>query len=138
MPDQTVLLVEDDDAFRYAAARELAATGLRVIEAKDTMVALKRLDEGGVAGCLVTDIQMPAGAPHGLALANMLRARYPNLVVVFVTAYAELASATRALDDATAVYLKPVDLPRFAAEVRAKLAAGASDAAVGQRVTRSP
>lgn len=123
MPGRTVLLVEDDDAFRYAAARELAAAGLRVIEAKDTMTALTRVDEGATAECLVADIQMPAGVPHGLALANMLRARHPKLVVVFVTAYAELANAIRALDGTSAVYVKPVDLPRFAAEVRDKLAA---------------
>lgn len=121
--DNTVLLVEDDDAFRYAAARHLADAGLRVVAAKDTMDALKRVEEGLSASCLIADIQMPAGVPHGLALAKMLRARAPHLVVMFVTAYAELAAATNELWGAGSVFLKPVDLQQLATELRRRLTA---------------
>ena len=123
MPARTVLLVEDDDAFRYALARRLTEAGLRVVEAKDSMAALREIDRGLAFGCLITDVQMPAGAPHGLALANMLRARRPNLVVLFVTAYPELATATQEAWEADAVFLKPVDLEALTATVKEKLAA---------------
>lgn len=121
MSDNTVLIVEDDDAFRYATARHLTDAGLRVVEAKDTMDALKRVEGGLSASCLIADIQMPAGVPHGLALAKMLRARAPRLIVIFVTAYPELATATNELWDSGSVFLKPVDLQHLATEVQRRL-----------------
>lgn len=116
MPDDTVLIVEDDDAFRYAATRHLTDAGLRVVAAKDTMDAHKRVEGRVSASCLTVDIQMPAGVSHGLPLAKMLRARTPRLVVVFVTATNELWSAG-------SVFLKPVDLQQLATEPRRRLAA---------------
>jgi CheY-like chemotaxis protein len=118
---KTVLLVEDDDAFRYAAARHLAQAGLRVVEAKDTLEALRLLQSGETADCLVTDIQMPPSVPHGLSLANMLRARTPDQSVVFVTAYQHMASATRELWGTDSVLSKPVDLNQLAQEIKRRI-----------------
>jgi CheY-like chemotaxis protein len=121
MNAKTVLLVEDDDAFRYAAARHLAQAGLRVVEAKDTMEALRLLQSGETVDCLVTDIQMPAGVPHGLSLANMLRARTPGQSVLFVTAYPNMAVATQDLWDADSVFAKPVDLDQLVEEIKRRV-----------------
>src|SRR5262249_55768656 len=45
---RTVLLVEDDKAFSYAAARYLNTKGFTVIEAPGSMAALRELDTEGI------------------------------------------------------------------------------------------
>jgi CheY-like chemotaxis protein len=85
----TILLVEDEEASRYVATRELQAAGHRVIAVEGSMLALdiaavEKID------LLVTDVRLPPGQPHGLALGAMLRNRLPHLPVVYVTGFPEL------------------------------------------------
>jgi DNA-binding NtrC family response regulator len=106
----TVLLVEDDDAFRYAAMRGFTNAGFRVVAVRTSMEALQQVDTGILFDCLVTDIRMPAGQPHGMALANMLRARHPGLVALFMTGFADIAADAAEVWGAASVFLKPVDV----------------------------
>ncbi len=119
----TVLLTEDDDAFRYTAERHFAAAGFQVIAERDTMGALARADSGAAIDCLVTDIHMPSGVPHGISLANMLSARNPKLVVIFVTAYEDIAEAVRGTWGPEAVFSKPVDLGALTAAIESRVRA---------------
>ena len=89
----TILWVEDDASFRHAVTRALEVGGFRVIAAPDTMSALKELDRAPRVDLLLADIQMPPGQPHGLALARMARVRQPELPVIFLTGYEDLAGA---------------------------------------------
>lgn len=121
MTQPTILLVEDDAASRYATARHLTESGFRVVEAETTLSALAQVEAGLVADCLVADIHMPTGVPHGVALANMLRARKPDLAVIFVTAYADMANVTRDMWGGGSVFPKPVDLAQLTTEIHKKL-----------------
>jgi DNA-binding NtrC family response regulator len=115
---KTVLLVEDDDALRYATCKELEAAGYRVVAAEGTMRALDIAD----AECpdiVVTDIRFPPGQPHGLALGRMLRARHVSLPVIYVTGYPELVNAE--LDIGT-VLAKPAEPGALVAAIRDALA----------------
>ena len=85
----TILLVEDDEASRYAASRELQTAGHRVIAVDGSMRALD-IAAAEKIDLLVTDVRLPPGQPHGLALGAMLRNRLPDLPVVYVTGSPEL------------------------------------------------
>ena len=114
----TVLLVEDDDAFAYAASRDIESAGHRVITVSGSMAALSAIDADPSIDLLVTDIRLPPGEPHGFALANMARHRRPTLPVIYITAYDHLAETA---DETAAVLLKPLEDGRLAKEIAARL-----------------
>ncbi len=123
MDSPIILLVEDDDGSRYATEKSLTRAGFRVHAAADTMQALGLTDAGLVPDCLVVDIGMPAGTPHGLALANMLRAKNPKLLLVFVTGNPQALEALRGMPEPTASFLKPVEFAPLVEAIRSRLPA---------------
>ncbi len=86
--DETILLVEDENAVRQMLHEALSNAGYRVWEAENGAEAIglwgreiERID------LLVTDIVMPV--MNGLRLAEELRNRRPNLKVIFMSGHAE-------------------------------------------------
>ena len=85
---ETVLLVEDDPAVRRVASRALRRQGYTVIEAEDGPHALARCEQDDlVPDLLLTDIVMPH--MNGRQLAETLRERHPELLVLFTSGYTE-------------------------------------------------
>lgn len=85
---RTVLLAEDDDGTRRTVARTLERHGYRVIVARDGADAIRVADrELERVDVLVSDVMMPGLS--GPALAERLRARRPELPVLFITGFAE-------------------------------------------------
>ncbi len=82
--DMRVLLIEDDGAVRVAVADVLTDQGVVVDAVSNAEDALVLLGSGQVCDVLVTDINLGAGL-DGLALADSLRSRYPEIAVVFVS-----------------------------------------------------
>jgi CheY-like chemotaxis protein len=82
----SILVVDDDKAFRYVAARALRAAGYQVTMAPDFRVALQILEGDQPLDLLITDIVMPERV-NGFALARMARLRRLDLKVLYMTAY---------------------------------------------------
>ena len=72
-----VLVVDDDEGFRYTAERALTSAGYEVVAAPDYRLALEKLEEEQIFDLLLTDILMPDRI-HGFALARMARMRISN------------------------------------------------------------
>ncbi|HEY8609286.1 MAG TPA: histidine kinase famiy protein [Noviherbaspirillum sp.] len=83
---QTILLAEDSDDVRHLADTWLRAQGYRVLAARSGEEALALLDDESVVDLLLTDVIMPGGM-NGLALAERLRRRMPQLPVLLMTGY---------------------------------------------------
>lgn len=81
-----ILLAEDDEGVRLFVARALRHRNHSVIETKDGLEALERLDaaDGGF-DLLLTDIVMPG--LDGIALALKAGRDYPHLPVLMMTGY---------------------------------------------------
>jgi CheY-like chemotaxis protein len=89
--DLTVLVVDDEPDVLDALVRILKPQHYNVIFADSGAEAL-RVIEGGVAPDLVlSDIVMPGMS--GFSLAHLARQRRPDLKFLFITGYAERASA---------------------------------------------
>jgi CheY-like chemotaxis protein len=73
----TILFVEDDEAFRYAASRYLKAKGYSVIDVSSSMDALRVIDHGGIS-LVISDVNLNQNEPHGVALARMIRRKNPK------------------------------------------------------------
>ncbi len=112
----SVLFVDDDPIFAYAAARSLEHTGFKTTVALGAMEALEACGKH-MFDVVVTDIKLLAGEPHGLALARMIKYQSPMVPVILVTAYPELLEGEVQLPGP--VLQKPVDLAHLEREIRA-------------------
>ena len=111
-----VLVVDDDDAFRYATVKLLTDAGFETEEAPDYRQALDILDVKKPLVLLLMDIVVPG--VNGFALARMARMRHRELKVIYVSAF------DVPTDEAIGPVLrKPVDSDMLLAEIRKVLGA---------------
>jgi DNA-binding NtrC family response regulator len=113
-----VLIVDDDAAFAYAAARHLASLGYTTLIATGSLAAFREMENNSV-DVVITDVKLNKGEPHGVALGRMLRSAKPHLPVILVTAYPDILKDAVALPGP--VLEKPVELDDLAKAVRAAL-----------------
>ncbi|WP_375426787.1 response regulator [uncultured Sphingomonas sp.] len=82
-----VLLVEDEDMVRAVAERALTRQGYTVLTAENGEVALDLLERNGRPDLLISDVVMPT--MDGPTMVRLVRERYPDLPIVFMSGYAE-------------------------------------------------
>jgi signal transduction histidine kinase len=82
-----ILLVDDDDAVRQVAADMLRDLGYDVVEVGSAGAAFDTLESQGSIDLLLLDFAMPGMS--GAEVARRVRARYPQLPILFVTGYAD-------------------------------------------------
>jgi len=88
---ETVLVVEDDEALRYAARRSLEGKGYTVLLAEDGREAKQVAEQhAGEIHLLLTDLVMPRMGGRALA-AELLRSR-PQLKILYMSGYADAAT----------------------------------------------
>ncbi|WP_419899900.1 ATP-binding protein [Roseomonas sp. USHLN139] len=83
----TLLLVEDEAPLRRLAERALRRAGWTVEVAEDAEAALALIESKRLSpALLVSDVVMPG--MDGVALARLLRPRFPDMAVLLVSGYA--------------------------------------------------
>src|SRR6202034_482419 len=80
-----ILIVEDEALVRLAAVGMLEDAGFRMVEAANSDQALEILTADSDVQLLFTDVSMP-GAIDGLALARLVRRRWPHIETMFAPA----------------------------------------------------
>ncbi|CAM5774743.1 hypothetical protein LMIY3S_04675 [Labrys miyagiensis] len=119
-PDETVLVVEDEDRVRAMAVEALQGLGYTVIEAASASDALELVAAGRPITLLFTDIVMPE--MNGGELALLARARLPDLKVLFTTGYApDDSGRIRSEGIAGRPLHKPYSLKQLSRRVRAAI-----------------
>jgi two-component system, cell cycle sensor histidine kinase and response regulator CckA len=115
---ETVLLVEDEDPLRRAAAEFLGLRGYTVLEARDGLDALSvSKNYGSTIHLAVTDVVMPHMS--GGQLAKELEAVRPETKLLFVSGYAGQTVADHNVVDVENNFLqKPFTLKQLARKVR--------------------
>nr|WP_250810442.1 PAS domain-containing protein [Neorhizobium tomejilense] len=86
--NETILVVEDDEAVREITVSLLAELGYRVLRAKDADSGLAIIESGVPIDCLFTDVVMP-GRLKSRDLAKRAKERLPHLGVLFTSGYTE-------------------------------------------------
>jgi two-component system nitrogen regulation response regulator GlnG len=103
-----IWIIDDDRSIRWVFEKALARENIAFntfASAPDALAAL----ETSVPQVVVSDIRMPGGS--GLQLLETIRAQYPNLPVIIMTAYSDLESAVAAFQGGAFEYLpKPFDV----------------------------
>jgi two-component system, LuxR family, response regulator FixJ len=90
----TVFVVDDDPAMRESLSWLLQSAGLTVETYESAEHFLSGCDPTR-AGCLLLDLKLPGRS--GLELQHELAARGVSLPIIFLTGYAEVPTAVRAL-----------------------------------------
>ncbi len=102
-----VCIVDDDESVRTSIARLLQTVGLPS-RSFATVSDFQRWAAPGLLGCLILDIRMPGLS--GLDLQRDLAAAGEQIPVIFVTGYADVPLAVRAMKaGAQEVLTKPYD-----------------------------
>jgi two-component system cell cycle sensor histidine kinase/response regulator CckA len=121
----TILLVEDEEGLRSLNARGLRSRGYSVIEASNGIEAMEALEQkNGAVDLVVSDVVMPE--MDGPTLLKAMRARNPDLKIIFVSGYAEDAFDKSVLrDDEQFAFLpKPFALSALVEKVKQTMAPG--------------
>ena len=84
--NKTILLVDDDSLVRVTCAEILQALGYKILQAKDGQYAVDMMQEyGDTVDLIIMDMVMPHLV--GTAAANQIRQAYPDVPIIFATAY---------------------------------------------------
>ncbi|MET0012529.1 MAG: sigma-54 dependent transcriptional regulator [Sedimenticola sp.] len=107
MNQATVLVVEDDPTLREALCDTLDLAGYAVVSAGDGKAALELMEHQSV-GMVVSDVQMRP--MNGQELLSRIRADYPAVPVLMMTAYGNIEKAVTAMRSGAVDYLaKPFE-----------------------------
>jgi DNA-binding response OmpR family regulator len=131
-----ILIIDDDDNLRATLGLVLKRSGYEVIEAENALAALACLQVQAFDMAFL-DLRMPG--MDGSALLVKLRAAYPDMPVIILTAYASLESSQHAVKHGARDYLvKPVSPANILERVKEYLSEapqdGNSDALVPEAI----
>lgn len=118
--NQTVFVIDDDEAVRDAMTMLLRAVDLRVETFASAAAFLYgyRLEQGG---CIVLDVRMPGTS--GLGLQDQLHDRHIHLPVIFLTGHADVSMAVLAMKQGAFDFIeKPIAAQRLVPVIHAALA----------------
>ncbi|GEO99090.1 hybrid sensor histidine kinase/response regulator [Methylobacterium haplocladii] len=120
---ETVLVVDDEPTVRMLVTDILEDLGYTAIEAADSAAGLKVLQSDVRIDLLVTDVGLPGGM-NGRQMADAARVSRPDLLVLFITGYAENAVLGNGhLAPGMAVMTKPFAVEAMAARIRSMIEA---------------
>ena len=118
----SILVLEDDETTGRLIRAQLKAAGHRVRVFAHAGTAIDEIDDGATFDLYVLDVTMPVGELHGLALARMIKTRFSNARIIFVTADPGLVSD---LDKKLGpVFPKTIDFIELLNEIERQLAKG--------------
>ena len=80
----SILVVDDDYLVRMLTAGVLTDAGFKVVEASNTMEALRLFGDGVKFRAIVTDVEMP-GPENGYGLAARARLTCPTVALLIIS-----------------------------------------------------
>jgi PAS domain S-box-containing protein len=115
---ETIVVVEDDDAVRHLVSRILEKSGFEVVAKSSGRDAVAYFERTGAAVDLVlTDVVMPEMS--GKVLADNIRSIDPNVKVLFMSGYTDEIIAKRGiLESGRQLINKPFDGAQLVSRVR--------------------
>ncbi|MEP6906734.1 MAG: nitrogen regulation protein NR(I) [Pseudoxanthomonas sp.] len=106
---QRIWVVDDDRSVRFVLSTALRDAGYAVDGFDSAASALQALDARGAPDLLFTDVRMPGD--DGLVLLDKLKLAHPQLPVIVMSAYTDVASTAGAFRGGAHEFLsKPFDL----------------------------
>jgi two-component system, cell cycle sensor histidine kinase and response regulator CckA len=113
----TIVLVEDEEAVLTVMQRVLERAGYRVFAFANPMHAMEYLLAKPEPSILITDVVMPG--MNGFELSGVVRARFPELPVIFTSGYPldNLPGGAATLPENSRLINKPFGLDQVRATI---------------------
>jgi PAS domain S-box-containing protein len=115
---ERILIVEDEDAVRRIVRRSLETCGYDIVEAPNGTTALELVEQHEL-DLVVTDVMMPGML--GTTLVERLRARFPELPVLFMSGHCDALVRDGIIHPSTPFLQKPFTPAQLAQKVRETL-----------------
>ena len=133
-----ILVAEDDPSVRAFVVSALTMKGHDVVAEEDGGLAAETVDaEGGRFDLLLSDIKMPI--MDGIALALDVAAKYPDIIIVLMTGFADQRERAHGLDALIYdVIVKPFTLVELLAKIDDALAGKPVEVVSLARQAREP
>ena len=113
-----ILVVEDDKNLREALADTLQLAKYQVVTAKSAEDALQTLTQMDDLRMIISDVNM--GAMSGHDLLHEVKANYPHIPMILITAYASISQSVDAIKNGAADYLVKPFAPKILVETIAR------------------
>lgn len=114
---EKILLVEDDDRVRQFSLEAVRDLGYSAMAAENGAAALTLIDGAPDVALLFTDVVMPG--MNGTELAAAVKAKRPDIKILYTTGYAHETIAKRGLKvEGADVLMKPFTVDQLAAKLR--------------------
>jgi two-component system nitrogen regulation response regulator GlnG len=131
-----IWIVDDDESIRWVLEKALARENLSTKSFSNARDAISAL-EFETPQVLVSDIRMPGAS--GLELLQTVKARFPGLPVIIITAFSDLDSAVAAFQGGAFEYLaKPFDIDKAVELIRRALEESLRETSVESGPTETP
>ncbi len=135
-----IWIVDDDQSIRFVLEKALLREHLPTrsfSNSRDVLAALSTAADDEGPQILVSDIRMPGGS--GLELLDKVKAQYPGLPVIIMTAFSDLDSAVSAFQGGAFEYLpKPFDLPKAVELIRRAVEESQREEVAEERMSEAP
>ena len=135
-----IWIVDDDQSIRFVLEKALLREHLPTrsfSNSRDVLAALSTAADDEGPQILVSDIRMPGGS--GLELLEKVKAKYPGLPVIIMTAFSDLDSAVSAFQGGAFEYLpKPFDLPKAVELIRRAVEESQREEVSEERMVEAP
>jgi len=96
MPEPTVFIIDDDEAYRDSVCELVSSVGIATETFSSALAFLEAFDPER-PGCLVLDVRM--ARMSGLALQERLAAMGARIPIVFISGHGDIAMAVKAVKD---------------------------------------
>ena len=113
-----ILVVEDDSNLREALSDTLQLADYSVVAANNAEDALKKLAEHDDLRMIISDVNM--GAMSGHDLLREVKANYPHIPMMLITAYASISQSVDAIKNGAVDYLVKPFAPNVLVETMAR------------------
>jgi two-component system nitrogen regulation response regulator GlnG len=132
-----IWIVDDDQSIRFVLEKALLREQLPSRSFTNARDVIAALEEDKAPQVLVSDIRMPGGS--GLDLLDKVKAKYPGLPVIIMTAYSDLDSAVSAFQGGAFEYLpKPFDLSKAVELIRRAVEESQREEVADEALTDAP
>jgi len=119
MAKRKILLLDDEESLIKWLSYALEQKGYNVFATTEPEHALKRIKEEKF-DCVISDIKMPQ--IDGFEFLRRIRKIFPDVPVIFITAYGSMESAINAIRDRASDYiLKPFSIDELVLRLKANL-----------------
>jgi two-component system, NtrC family, response regulator len=101
-----ILIIDDEEKLRSLMARIIGLEGFEVLEAGDGKTAMQLLAKNSIQ-LVLCDVKLPDC--NGIELAQQIKASYPHLEIILLTAYGNIPDSVKAIKNGAFEYLTKGD-----------------------------